>query len=177
MSPTLTALLTKTFKTETRPLSEPPAIMPRPYRSRSILAKTQAARQVYDRARDLPRLLPLWPAELADDTPEGRKLILAKLQRALRRERRQGITGHWAYDLNRHQSLLRALLHEKSRMMAPQGTRAPMALVPIHPSLAPALYLNVSSRGPSSWPIASERPRSLAPPSDNSAAASTSARY
>jgi hypothetical protein len=61
----------------------------------------------YDRRRELPRILPLWPHELDDDTPQGRRLILAKLRRALRAERRRGIAGHWTYDLARHVELWR----------------------------------------------------------------------
>jgi hypothetical protein len=55
----------------------------------------------------LPRVLPLWPHEVEDESPEGRRRILAKLRRALRAERRRGIAGHWTYDLARHVELLR----------------------------------------------------------------------
>jgi hypothetical protein len=61
----------------------------------------------YDRRRELSRILPLWPHELDDDSPQGRRLILVKLRRALRAERRRGISGHWTYDLSRHVELLR----------------------------------------------------------------------
>jgi hypothetical protein len=67
----------------------------------------------YDRRTELARILPLWPAELADDSPRGRQLILAKLRRALRAERRRGIAGHWTYDLARHVELLRVYRLEK----------------------------------------------------------------
>lgn len=66
-----------------------------------------AAGKSYDRRTELPRILPLWPHELDDDSPEGRRRILAKLRRALRAERRRGIAGHWTYDLARHVELLR----------------------------------------------------------------------
>jgi len=46
-----------------------------------------------DQARDLPRLIALWPHELADQTPEGSLLILSKLRRALRAERRRALAG------------------------------------------------------------------------------------
>ena len=45
----------------------------------------------YLRTRDLPRLIALWPHELADQSPEGSLLILSKLRRALRAERRRGL--------------------------------------------------------------------------------------
>jgi hypothetical protein len=61
----------------------------------------------YDRRTELPKVLPLWPHELEDDTPEGRRQILAKLRRALRAERRRGVAGHWTYDLCRHAALVR----------------------------------------------------------------------
>jgi hypothetical protein len=61
----------------------------------------------YDRATELPRVLALWPQELADESPQGRRLVLCKLRRALRAERRRGIAGHWTYDLARHVELLR----------------------------------------------------------------------
>jgi hypothetical protein len=55
--------------------------------------RSSAAR--YDRRIDLPRALPLWPHEIADDSVCGRKKIVAKLARALRAERRRGLAGHW----------------------------------------------------------------------------------
>ena len=50
--------------------------------------------QSYCRARDLPRLIALWPREIADLTEHGRRHLLAKLRRALRKERRRGLAGH-----------------------------------------------------------------------------------
>lgn len=67
-----------------------------------------AGAAVYVRARDLPRLIALWPHELADESLAGRRRILAKLRRALRAERRRGLAAHWSYDLNRHLGLLSA---------------------------------------------------------------------
>lgn len=66
-------------------------------------------RHRYDRARDLPRLLPMWPWEMqtADAAQHGARL-LARLRRALREERRRGLGGHWSYDLARHAQLLAA---------------------------------------------------------------------
>jgi hypothetical protein len=65
--------------------------------------------QAYRRVHDLQRLLPMWPAELADQSTEGRRRRIAKLRRALREERRR---GHWAYDLARHAALFRAYRRE-----------------------------------------------------------------
>ena len=52
-------------------------------------------------------MIPLWPSELDDESPDGCRRILAKLRRALRAERRRGLAGHWTYDLARHAALLR----------------------------------------------------------------------
>jgi hypothetical protein len=71
-------------------------------------AIAEASSGRYARARDLPCLIALWPRELADSSAEGNLRILAKLERALRAERRRGLAGHWSYDLNRHLGLLRA---------------------------------------------------------------------
>lgn len=80
---------------------------------------------LYDRARDLPRLVPLWPSEIADATAAGRARIVQRLRRALREERRRGMAGHWAYDLARHAALLRAYGRELGELR-----RASLAVVP-----------------------------------------------
>ena len=60
----------------------------------------------YVRERDLPRLLALWDWELEDFSIEGRRNIVAKLERACLAERRR--VKHWSYELNRHIALLAA---------------------------------------------------------------------
>ena len=70
----------------------------------------------YLRARDLPSLIALWPHELADESPEGSLLILSKLRRALRAERRRAVAGHWSYELNRHLGLMTAYKAELGSM-------------------------------------------------------------
>ena len=60
----------------------------------------------YERVRDLPRLLPLWPEELADDTLAGRRQLVWRLKNLLRHERQRGLAGHWSYDLARHRQLV-----------------------------------------------------------------------
>jgi hypothetical protein len=84
-------------------------------------------RQPYDRRAELARILPLWPRELDDESPSGRRRILAKLRCALRAERRRGIAGHWTYDLPRHVELLRVYRLEAAslaRRQAPDAGRA-----------------------------------------------------
>jgi len=68
----------------------------------------EAGAAAYLRARDLPRLIALWPRELDDHSPEGCRRVLAKLRSALRAERRRALSGHWSYDLNRHLGLISA---------------------------------------------------------------------
>lgn len=71
-----------------------------------------------EETRELARLVPLWPAELADTTLSGRKRLLAKLERALRAERRRGLAGHWTYDLARHAQLLSAFRRERAAVQS-----------------------------------------------------------
>jgi hypothetical protein len=70
-------------------------------------ASVQRPQRPYDRRTELPRVLPLWPNELVDESEESRLRILARLRKALRAERRRGLAGHWTYDLARHVELLR----------------------------------------------------------------------
>lgn len=67
---------------------------------------------------EMAKLLPLWPAELADVSPRGRAHVIAVIERALRAERRRGLAGHWTYNLARHVQLLRAHRAEKAAARA-----------------------------------------------------------
>lgn len=69
----------------------------------------------YDRLRDLPRLIALYPQELCDFSNDGTSAIVSRLQLALRTERRRGQAGHWTYDLERHLQLVRAYKAESAR--------------------------------------------------------------
>jgi hypothetical protein len=73
--------------------------------SRILGPMAEAGAVAYKRARDLPRLIALWPNELDGHSPEGRRHMLEKLRSALRAERRRALSGHWSYDLNRHLGL------------------------------------------------------------------------
>ncbi len=70
-----------------------------------------AARE-YQRARDLPRLLGMWPHDIHDTSDIGVFRVIARLRKALRAERRLGLAGRWSYDLERHLALARALKAE-----------------------------------------------------------------
>jgi hypothetical protein len=74
---------------------------------RAGITSLRAPPPAYDRRTALVRVLPLWPHEMADESLEGRRRLVARLHSALRAERRRGIAGHWSYDLARHVELLR----------------------------------------------------------------------
>ena len=79
----------------------------------------------YERARDLPKLLPLWEWELATPSEAEHARLLARLRRALRAERRRGLSGHWTYDLARHAQLLRAYRAEVAACLRRRASKAP----------------------------------------------------
>ncbi|MEX0853394.1 MAG: DUF6477 family protein [Bauldia sp.] len=89
----------------------------------ALEAVIRAGTEAYDRRRHLPRLLPAWPAELTDESIAGRRLIVARLARALRAERSRGRAGHWTYDLNRHIALSQAYAAER-RALGPAAMAA-----------------------------------------------------
>lgn len=91
---------------------------------RPATASRHPATSVYRRSEDLPRLLPLWPHEVADRSPEAQHRLIQRLRRALREERRRGIGGHWTYDLARHAGLRRALQAEIASLPPPLSTWA-----------------------------------------------------
>ncbi|MDX2308488.1 MAG: hypothetical protein NW216_09640 [Hyphomicrobium sp.] len=68
----------------------------------------------------MPRLLPLWPHEIAVDTIAGRVRLIEKLESALRAERRRGLMSHWSYDLARHAQLFAACREERAALAAIQ---------------------------------------------------------
>jgi len=68
----------------------------------------------YLRVRDLPRLIAVWPSEVADQSQAGTFFLIRKLKNALRSERQRGRAGHWSYDLGRHMGLAMALKAEMS---------------------------------------------------------------
>lgn len=78
----------------------------------------------YERARDLPKLLPLWEWELATPSEAEHARLLARLRRALRAERRRGLSGHWTYDLARHAQLLRAYRAEVAACLCVRASKA-----------------------------------------------------
>ena len=91
--------------------------LPRCGRERRARA-TAAAKMQYERSRDLPPLLALWPWELEDAGIDGQQRLVARIRRALRLERQRAIAGHWTYDLARHARLLAAYRSEVASLKA-----------------------------------------------------------
>jgi hypothetical protein len=91
----------------TQPHRRMPRYRSEPCATRNRDTSSHISSRPYDRRSELPRILPLWPHELADESLEGRRNVVCKLRRALRAERRRGIAGHWTYDLARHAELVR----------------------------------------------------------------------
>jgi hypothetical protein len=91
---------------------------------------TVPASEEWDRRRMLPRLIPIGPDELADDSREGRLAILRRLAAALRGERVRGRAGHWSYSLDRHIGLVQALAAER-RLATAIGVTAAAAGRPV----------------------------------------------
>ena len=80
---------------------------------RSVAGVIARGAESYDLSRHLPRLIPLGPDEIVDESAAARRKVLARLYRALRAERTRGRAGHWSYDLNRHLALSQAYAAEK----------------------------------------------------------------
>jgi hypothetical protein len=117
----------------------------------------------YQRERDLPRLLPLWPEELQDLTLAGRQALVLRLGAMLRRERQRGIAGSWGYDIARHRQLViayRAELQAWQQLLRHATSAEHRARVPV-PSQS---ISRGASPTPSSSPALSEPRHSSAPP-------------
>jgi hypothetical protein len=93
----------------------------------AVAAAVAGGAEPYDRRRHLPHLLPVTPADLADDGIAGSRQIVTRLARALRAERNRGRAGHWTYDLNRHIGLAQAYAAESSALQAALRKRRPFA--------------------------------------------------
>ena len=93
----------------------------------AVEADVAGGAALYERARSLPRVLPLMPSECAGPEPQTTRAIVRRLADALRRERRLGRAGHWTYDLNRHIALAQAWKAESERLARRQasGAQAP----------------------------------------------------
>ncbi len=120
----------------------------------------------YDRRRDLAPLLTLWPWELDDSSVDSRLRIVAMLRRALRIERQRGIAGHWAYDISRHERLLKAYKAEV-------GLCGRRELQSLTTTTECRLNRPDGCQGPSFSPIRSARPHNSEPPSGSRAAVPT----
>ena len=75
----------------------------------------------YQRLRDLPGLLHLFPAEIEALGRTGPDALLRMIARALRAERKRGERGHWRYSMNRHIGLMQAFRAERNRQIPDDG--------------------------------------------------------
>lgn len=135
----------------------------------SRVAREHSARTTpgYERNRDLPALLALWPWEIDASGIAGQRRLVALLRRALRVERQRGIAGHWTYDLARHARLLQAYKAEIALMKSrwTEASLAPPGQQFTRPGVSPV---------PFSSPAPIAQPHSSARPSDSRAADPTS---
>ncbi len=84
----------------------------------------------YVRARDLPRLLGLWPRDVAALRGCDLEGLVARLDRAIRAERRRALNRDWTYDLSRHWALIRARDAELGALRRYQRQEALSRLTP-----------------------------------------------
>ena len=97
---------------------------PKPRRTRKAPAGAgQATAAAYERKRDLPGLIALWPWEIDTGSVEAQKRLVTMLRRALRRERKRGLGGDWTYDVVRHARLLAAYKFEVASLEARLASR------------------------------------------------------
>ena len=80
-----------------------------------LAAQHKQGADQYDRKRDLPGLLHLFPSEIDDLDKLNTRAILQQIVLALRAERKRGRSGHWRYSLARHIGLMQAFIAEKTR--------------------------------------------------------------
>lgn len=97
--------------------------------------RSRICEQAYLRARDLPRLLGLWPRDVAALRGGDLEGLVARLDRAIRAERRRALQRDWTYDLTRHWALIRA---RDAEMEALQRYRRQQALSKLRPRGASA---------------------------------------
>lgn len=90
----------------------------------------------YDRIRDLPRLLRLWPGEVQVLGSSDQAWLVERLGWALRAERQLGLARHWSYDLTRHAAIVRAWRAEKAALDAMPCAKKAAGLRPARRQLA-----------------------------------------
>lgn len=123
-SPLLAAMGQSAFAERIRPMSTP-ASAPRFSATHSPVSRRHPPAAVSggppdarDRDQEIARLVGLWPAEIADVSPNGRAHLIGKLKQVLKAERLRGRAGHWTYDLARHAALLGVLRRERAALAA-----------------------------------------------------------
>lgn len=79
-----------------------------PFAARMFGPMVEADAAAYVRARDLKKLIAVFPSEIENHSRAGTEHIIGRITKCLAAERRRAIDGHWSYDLNRHIALLAA---------------------------------------------------------------------
>lgn len=110
------------------------------------------AREGYDRARMLPRLIALDLRELERPSGELDAHHRRRLERALRAERARGRSAHWTYDINRHLALLHALAAERARKTPPDSAGRRSERHEMDPLRQERLTIDAYLRLPRCWP-------------------------
>jgi hypothetical protein len=64
------------------------------------------------------KILPIWPKDLIDRSPAGRRKLIVVIERELRKERLRGRAGNAAYDVARHAKLVEILREERRALAA-----------------------------------------------------------
>lgn len=77
-----------------------------------------AGARSYRRDRDLPRVLHLFPEEMADFTIPGYRKIIDILERRAAGMRNAALRGHWSYEPELHLAVLSALKAERMALAA-----------------------------------------------------------
>ncbi|MDP2357112.1 MAG: hypothetical protein Q8M31_13770 [Beijerinckiaceae bacterium] len=90
---------------------------------RAVEADVAKGAALYERAKNLVRVLPLMAGHCDGPEPDTTRLIVRRLAQALRRERRLGRAGHWTYDLNRHIALTQAWKAESEALRSAPRVR------------------------------------------------------
>jgi hypothetical protein len=62
------------------------------------------------------RCLPVWPKDLSDRSVEGRKSLIAIIEREVRKERRLSLALNRCYDIARHAKLAQLLKDERREL-------------------------------------------------------------
>lgn len=84
--------------------------------TRSCERQIEATAQAYQRQRDLPRIVAVWPDQLSDISLKGREAIVSRLTKEAIAIARMGRDMPHHYERSRHIAILGALRAEKAQL-------------------------------------------------------------